>query len=130
MSETPEFHPQIEKALVTSGDDIGRVKDIELAHDMADGENASRDSDFPLSEERMNELRSDNIKVVIARRAVNTLAQGYIHNVAVSGALGKPLPEDGYTQRLIAEAARVGDDYNRLQELSNSAAEARAHGTE
>ena len=129
MSETPQFHPEIEKALETSGENIGRVKDIELAKDAAIGENEIRSYEWVPREERIDQLRDDYLKAAIAKRAVRRAAENDLDNLAITGAFDQPNLGIN-TERLVDEASQVASDYDRVQKLSAFTAEAREHGAE
>lgn len=131
MSEAAQFHPEIENALETRGEDVGRLKDVDLAHELALGENEVRKLDigYVPKEERLAELRDDNIKVILAERAVKAAASNDLRNLAITGAFDKP--DYGIdTERLIDEAAQVAEDYDTVKDLARVAGEARENGAE
>lgn len=123
MSENNRYHTQIENNFVTSGEDIGRVSNKELAHDVANLENEQRDLGQsmidegyqinPDSPEELDRQRNIVIKAELAKRAVSENAGGLIHNIAVSGLNDEHF--DVNINALQREAVAVGLDYDSLQ---------------
>ncbi len=135
MSETPQFHPEIKRALDTSGDNIGRVKDIGLAEVAAYGMQDHRqfqEEEFGpdgIDEERINRKADDFLKATIAKRAVQRGAKGDLDNLAITGAFGGP--NFGIdTERLVKQASQVADDYDALQVLAYTSVKAHEHDTD
>lgn len=126
MNKNNKYHSQIEENFVTSGEDIGRVSNKELAHDVAAAENEQRDlrlsmieEGFPInsnSSEKLDKQRNTYIKAELAKRAVSENVDGLIHNIAVSGLNEEQLTSvDIDVKNLQKEAAAVGRDYDSLQ---------------
>lgn len=107
MSETPQFHPEIEKAFVTSGEDIGRVKDIGLAEEVAHTVNERRDNDpyaqiSPGKEEqdyRDGQRIEGNLAEKIIKRTVTGVLDEHVSSKVVS-VLRSVKPRDGLINRV------------------------------
>ena len=73
MSETLHFHPTVEEAVETTGQDIGRIKDVDMAYDVAETMNYSLDRG--MSPEVVSEQADDIVKEELAHRAVKNIVQ-------------------------------------------------------
>ena len=134
MSETPQFHPEIEKALETSGENVGRVKDIELAHEIALKTNSGiespfRDENRGVFDDTDKVMQDGELKHEIAKRAVvkefEERASGHIASDALYGGItytndvkldrGK---KELNVPNLQKAAAEVSEDYNVLKRMA------------
>jgi hypothetical protein len=126
MNENLSLHPEIEKTLEISGENIGRVKNIELAQDQGNAENAARDMSIRVSGKVDNELyreqTSQNLRHAITRRVVVKAAGNQLlQNITTVATGTEPRlwksPEQ-YTQELLDEAKTVADDYNKVERMA------------
>ena len=142
MSETApyQYHPKVEETIETSGIDAGRVKDNDLAHEVANVENERRDTLDSLRqftgdqnlggnvEEEGDREVDSMLKYAIARKAVESWMYDpngpdtnlTIHNLTVAGMTGEQPIIDGTLTKpevtlLTQDALKASTDYNMSQ---------------
>lgn len=109
----PKYHPEVEAAYATNGEDIGRVKDEGLAEDLAHEENRLRES-------RANPKSGANpekVKSLVYSRAKFILAERALDRSGIN--LTKTFDSSENTARSRYEAGkligRIGSDLNQLE---------------
>ena len=119
--KTPQFHPEIEKVMVTSGEDIGRVKDKDLAYKVArklqDEMDLPYGPDFPVANPFEAKTQDEILKQEVTRRAIkNDMALTTEYELTSYG--------DAPLSRIIdatENATRVRGSYDELSTASNYA---------
>lgn len=138
MTENLKFHPEIEKALETSGEDIGRVKDVELAREAALEVNsrpiADPEENFDEKEGHLNEIVHDDVKRKLAERVFVENAKYFAQKnapVALSGdkqSIGE-MARKGMAQYKLAQkdAKIVGEELDVLSRAVNRSRDERRY---
>jgi hypothetical protein len=137
--QEPKYNEVVEKAIETQGVDIGRVKDVELAHDIANKMDAGATSkldtirEFGLEEMSSAEIKkemSDTADVLVkhelAKRAVDSAISSPLHNFVVARYSDKAEGHELFGRQLgdinpAEEAADALNSYAKLQKVAKSA---------
>lgn len=123
LEQDSQYHPAVEKLMETSGPNIGRIKNKDLAHREANSENSLRAKGF--DPEMLNGRIDNDLQYRVANQAV---ADSDLANIITYDAelahRGKPLRTQSMEERymLYNEAQRDADEaidsLDALQETS------------
>lgn len=131
-------HPQIVESIEVDGVDIGRVKDIDLAHTVAASEDNWRKGRLGRAEPEtrdaiLERLRDKLIKEKLASSAIMSAIQYYAYNIAIEGikhtlqdyqdkTIRRRDPSGmAWTKYTSGESALPDDSYHRLKLYSLAA---------
>lgn len=108
-SEEHQYHRAVEEVMETSGPNVGRIKDIEVAHEVAGVERVNRDRRYPTTEEAMLEYTDRETQAQVASRGAEIEGSRAAKMIGYSE-LGQPAPfeddPDEGTMRDEAKEAR------------------------
>jgi hypothetical protein len=112
--EEPKYHPAVEKIMETSGPDIGRVKDVEVAGDLAVTEELLRSSPYgEESPERTADVVDRRNKYRVAKEAADTHdLDSMVAHVAIDHYPGKIM--DGRVAAAHADTKAAVASYDQL----------------
>lgn len=126
MSEkAPQYHPEIEKVMVTSGEDIGRVKDKDFAHEVANKIQDEMDQpyspDFPVANPFETNTQDKILKQEVAKRAIKNDMGLIEYELTSYGELSRSRIIDATDK-----ATRVRGSYDELSAAASKQAESKA----